>query len=99
MYHVPFNRYNILKPHHDFWNILYMDTDSEKDISIDDESNNLSFRQEPSCNSDDSRNGKEDESVSGIWQTRSNRNMYTALSFTDSPPEVATLNTACNSNC
>jgi hypothetical protein len=23
-YHVPFNRYNILKPHHEFWDTLYM---------------------------------------------------------------------------
>jgi hypothetical protein len=24
MYPIPFNTYNILKPHHDFWDVLYM---------------------------------------------------------------------------
>jgi hypothetical protein len=28
MYHVPFNRYNILKPHYDFWDTLYIQNEA-----------------------------------------------------------------------
>lgn len=44
-----------------------MDTDSEKEIFIDGERDNLPLHQEKSCRSEGIIHGKEDESVSGMW--------------------------------
>jgi hypothetical protein len=52
---------------------LYMDSDSEEQISIDDESGNLPPHQEPFSGSEDSAVEEDVEPEGGTWQTRSNK--------------------------
>jgi hypothetical protein len=51
---------------------LYMDTDSEEKVSID-ESGNLPPHQEPSSGPEDSVDKEDVEPEDGTWQTRSNK--------------------------
>jgi hypothetical protein len=52
---------------------LYMDTDSEEQISVDDESGNLPPHQEPSSGSEDSVDEEDVEPEDGTRHTGSNR--------------------------
>jgi hypothetical protein len=52
---------------------LYMDSDSEEEICIDDETGNLPPPQEPSPGYEDSADEEQVEPEDGTWQTGSNR--------------------------
>jgi hypothetical protein len=73
-----------------------METDSQEEISVDDEGEKLPPHQE-SSHSEDSGDDEEEEPESDMWQTRSNRCVGAALSFTGPPPGLTTPYTACNS--
>jgi hypothetical protein len=63
---------------------LYMDTDLEKEISIDnDDRDNLPLHHEAFSHYEDTG---DDEEGPSTWQTRSNRNVNSALPFTCPPP-------------
>jgi hypothetical protein len=65
-----------------------MDTETEEEVSIDDESDEFPRHQEPSCSSEDSGDDEEVEPEGGMWQTRSNRSVCAALPFTGPPHGV-----------
>jgi hypothetical protein len=52
---------------------LYVDTDSEEQVSIDDENVNLPPHQEPSSGSEDIVDEENVEAEDGTWQTGSNK--------------------------
>jgi hypothetical protein len=75
---------------------LYMDTDSEEQISIDDESGNLPPHQEPFSGSEDSVDKKHVEPEDG---TREATNVGAVLSFSVPPPVLAIPNIKFSSMC
>jgi hypothetical protein len=77
---------------------LYMDTDSEEQIYIDDESGNLPPHQGPSSGSEDSVDEEVVEPEDGTWQTEAT-NVGASLSFTVPPPVLAIPNITCSSTC
>jgi hypothetical protein len=66
---------------------LYMDTDSEEEISIGTDSNMLLRHRDRSSSADDSEED-EQEPDCGTWQTRNRINMCAVLPFTGPPHGV-----------
>jgi hypothetical protein len=69
---------------------LCMDTETEEEVSIGDESDKFPRHQEPSCSSEDSGDDEKVEPEGGTWQTRSNRNVccaaiHRSATWSDSP--------------
>jgi hypothetical protein len=69
-----------------------MDTESDEEVSVGDESDKFPCHQKPSCSSEDSEDDEEVEPEGGTWQTISNRNVCAALPFTGPPPGVTAPN-------
>jgi hypothetical protein len=76
---------------------LYMDSDSEEEISSDDVNGNLPPHQEPSSGSEDGGGEEEVEPEDGMWQTGSSRNVSAALPFIGPTPGLAIPNITCSS--
>jgi hypothetical protein len=76
---------------------LYMYSDSEEEICIDDKIGNLPPHQEPSSGSEDSGDAEQVDPENGTWQTGSNRNVDVALPLTGPTSRLATPNIICSS--
>jgi hypothetical protein len=62
-----------------------------------DEYGNLTCHQEPSSNSESSKDEEEEEPENGMWQARSNRIARAGVLLTYATAEATTPNTTCNS--
>jgi hypothetical protein len=76
---------------------LYMDSDSEEEICIDDEIGKLPPHQEPSPESQDSGYEEQVEPEDAMWQTGSNRYVGATLPFTGPAPGLTVPNITCSS--